>query len=78
MKNRNSEARVTPLHIFGLIGLAKIGFIGLYGFIAAAHRSGVAVFHGFADAVAHGPGGLVGNAKHSVELVCRHTLLAGR
>ena len=45
--------------------------------ILAAHRLEAHFGHSFADAVRHEPGGLVGHAKHSMELVAGHAFLAG-
>src|SRR5712692_1985377 len=56
--------------------VAPKGFVGLKHFAAAAEDAAVRL-HRLAQAVAHEPGGLVGHAKHAVELVAAHAFLAG-
>ena len=52
-------------------------FVRLYNFVGAAKRAWVRIAHSFADTVRHEPRGFVGDAKHTVQLVRAHALLAG-
>lgn len=57
---------------------ADVGFIGFddaRGSIAAKRAIGAIGFHGLANAVAHEPRGLVGDAQHTFDLLGAHALL---
>ena len=57
--------------------LAEVGLICLDGPAAAAERPNRAITHCLADAMAHEPRGLQGDAESTVELIAAHALLAG-
>lgn len=61
-------ARLALGHV--LVGFlpADVGFVGFDDLAVATHR-GAVVGHGFADPMAHEPGGLVGDAERAVQLV---------
>ena len=62
-----------------VLGLAAdIGFIDFDYCIGTAAEWTRGLVHGFADAVAHEPSGLVGDAEHTVDLMGAHAFLAGR
>ena len=63
------QGRVAGCAVLGLA--ADIGFIGFNNRTGAAKGTGRPV-HGFADAMPHEPCGLVGDAKHAVQLVGTH------
>jgi hypothetical protein len=56
--------------------ICLVGFDGL-AFSAKRARGGNIVFHGLADAVRKEPRGLVGDAKHAVQLKRADALLGG-
>lgn len=60
---------IPQLADLGLLGVAPVGFIGLYGATARAEQAFGFRLHGFADAVAHEPGCLVGHAQHALQLL---------
>src|SRR3546814_3872544 len=59
---------------------ADIGFIGFDDArrrVAAKRAIGIVGLHRFTDAVAHEPSSFVGDAEHTLDLLCAHALLAG-
>src|SRR5436190_11425418 len=59
------------------IAAALIGLVDLDRLTLAAHRLAAVSLHRLAQAVAHEPGALVGDAQHAAHLVGAHALLGG-